>query len=99
MTSPAVASGRSQRRLLVGPRLARAPQHAPNWSPRAADRLGSAAGAAACAAAAALAVVTLREADDDRVPDTGPVSGAYSGLAEHGSIRASEGSVEDDTDR
>jgi hypothetical protein len=45
---------------------------------------------AAFVAAVALAVVTLTGGDD-----TNPVTGAHSGLAEHGSIRSIEGSVED----
>jgi hypothetical protein len=57
--------------------------------------LGWAAVVAACAAAAALAFVTLRGADDDRMPDTTPVVGAHQGINERGSIRAIEGSVED----
>jgi hypothetical protein len=45
---------------------------------------------AAFAATVALAVVTLTGGDD-----TNPVTGAHSGLIEHGSIRSIEGSVED----
>jgi hypothetical protein len=45
---------------------------------------------AALVAAVALAVVTLTGDDD-----TGPVTGDHTGLIEHGSIRAHEGSVED----
>jgi hypothetical protein len=48
---------------------------------------------AALAAAIALAVVTLTGGDD-----TSRVTGAHTGLIEHGSIRAHEGSVEDSVD-
>jgi hypothetical protein len=45
---------------------------------------------AAIAAAVALAVATLTGGDD-----TSPVTGAHTGLIEHGSIRSIEGAVED----